>query len=243
MSDSKYYQRTIVKEQLDSTFLGMQRNLRVYLPPGYNELHSYPAIYCQDGEEFFNFGRIATHATRLILDEGLQPAIIVGVDVNMPERTNEYSPDGSRFGAYCQFFTKELLPFIEERYPVRPQPDDRILAGDSLGGTVSLHLVLDYPELFKKVLSLSGAFLPSTITRLQQEPDLSFLDIYMLIGTDETEVKTERGTFDFLQLNRETKEILERKNVRPVYLEREGKHIWGFWQKELPEALSYFLLS
>ena len=62
--------------------LGENRSLRIYLPPGYNELLSYPVIYCQDGEQFFNFGRIATTITRCILDEGLEPAIVVGVDVN-----------------------------------------------------------------------------------------------------------------------------------------------------------------
>ncbi len=51
--DSKYYKRTIVKEDLHSTFLEERRSLRVYLPPGYSELLTYPVIYCQDGEQFF----------------------------------------------------------------------------------------------------------------------------------------------------------------------------------------------
>ncbi len=82
MSHEKYYKRTIVKESLYSTALGEERSLRIFLPPGYNELASYPVIYCQDGEQFFNYGRIATTATRLILDEGIDPFIIVGVDVD-----------------------------------------------------------------------------------------------------------------------------------------------------------------
>ena len=79
MTDSRYLKRTIVKEEIESRYLGEKRTLRIYLPPGYNELLSYPVVYCQDGEEFFNFGRIATTANQIILDEGAEPFIIVGV--------------------------------------------------------------------------------------------------------------------------------------------------------------------
>lgn len=240
MTDSKYYKRTIVKEQIHSKALEETRNLRVFLPPGYNELNSYRVIYCQDGEEFFNFGRIATQATKCILDDGMEPFIIVGVDVKLPTRTAEYSPDGERFAAYCQFFIEEMLPYVEQKYAVRRQAEDRVLAGDSLGGTVSLHLVLDHPELFTKLISLSGAFLQPTQKRLETESDLSHVEMYMIIGTDEIEVKTERGTFDFLSLNRSAKQLLRLKKAKLHYVEKPGKHVWGFWQKEIPDALQHF---
>jgi len=241
MDDSIYYKRTVVKELVPSQALGEERAVRVFLPPGYQEIVSYPVIYCQDGEQFFNFGRIVTHMNRLIFDEDVQPAIIVGVDVNTAVRTSEYAPEGSRFKAYCQFFAEELLPFIESKYSVRTEPAERILAGDSLGGTVSLHLALDYPSLFSNVISLSGAFLQSTRERIGREADLSWLRLYMLIGLDELEVTTERGTFDFLDANRQTRTMLEAKSCRMTYEEKPGKHLWGFWQNELPAAMKLFL--
>jgi enterochelin esterase-like enzyme len=241
MDDARYYKRTVVKEELSSNILGVTRSLRIYLPPGYNELLSYPVIYCQDGEQFFNFGRIATILTRSILDEGLEPAIVVGIDVVTAARTSEYSPEGRNFAAYCRFLTEELLPFVESRYPVRTDRTERILAGDSLGGTVSLHLALDYPSLFCKVISLSGAFFGKTRERLAQEEDLSWLELFMLIGTEETEVTTERGTFNFLQENRKARDILVQKKTALLYTEKPGTHIWGFWQLEMPAALHYFL--
>jgi enterochelin esterase-like enzyme len=241
MDDSRYYKRTVIKEQLSSKFLGAERPLRIYLPPGYNELLSYPVIYCQDGEQFFNFGRIATTMTRAILDEGLEPAIVVGVDVDTSIRTSEYAPEGGRFTAYCRFFSEELIPYVESHYPARRDRTERILAGDSLGATVCLHLALDYPSLFCRVISLSGAFFGKTRERLAEEADLSWLELYMLIGTDETEVETERGSFDFVEQNRLTRAILEQKKAGLLYIEKPGKHIWGFWQLELPEAINYFL--
>ncbi|MCD1258288.1 esterase family protein [Paenibacillus athensensis] len=241
MTDSRLYQRTVLKEELASGFLGETRSLRIYLPPGYNELLSYPVIYCQDGEQFFNFGRIATTLTRCILEEDMEPAIVVGVDVINATRTAEYAPEGSRHTAYCRFFAEELVPYIEERFPVRAERTERIVAGDSLGGTVSLHLALAYRHLFCRVISLSGALFPATREQLEREEHLGWLELYQLVGLDETAVTTERGTFDFVTENRLTRELLERKKTALLYLEKPGKHLWGFWQQELPDALRYFL--
>ncbi|TVY11975.1 alpha/beta hydrolase [Paenibacillus cremeus] len=241
MDDQIYYKRTIIKETVPSASLGLDRAVKVYLPPGYNELLSYPVVYCQDGDDFFNFGRIATTMNRLIFDEGVEPVLIVGVDVDKRVRTSEYAPEGDRNAAYCRFFAEELVPFIEQKYPVRATADERVLAGDSLGGTVSLHLALAYPSLFSKVLSLSGAFLHTTRERLAEEADLSWMELLMVIGTDETEVKTERGVFNFLEENRTTKKLLEERSCRLQYVEKPGKHLWGFWQNELPWMLQHFL--
>ncbi|OMF38294.1 enterochelin esterase [Paenibacillus sp. FSL H8-0548] len=242
MTDERYLKRTIVKETVPSRYLPEQaRNLRIFLPPGYNEVLSYPVVYCQDGEDFFNFGRIATTATKLILDEGLEPFIIVGVDVDKKLRTEEYTPDGNRHANYIRFFAEELLPFVEERYAVRQVPEHRLLAGDSLGGSVSLHLALAYPQLFSQVLSLSGAFYGVSQNIISEQTDLSWLNIYMIVGLQEDAYETDRGVFDFVALNRNARALLDLKQATIFYEEKDGKHQWGFWQKELDKALSYFI--
>jgi enterochelin esterase-like enzyme len=243
MEERNAMKRTIVRETVRSRALGAVRNVRVYLPPGYDERVDYPAVYCQDGEQFFNFGRIATQATRLILEDGLPPFLIIGVDTDMPRRTAQYAPDGEQFADYCRFFVEEMLPEVEARYAIRRSAEGRILAGDSLGGTVSLHLALDHPGRFRTVLSLSGAFLAPTHARIARETDLRRLKMYMLIGTDETAVRTERGTYDFLEANREARRLLEARSAALRYVEKPGGHIWGFWQRELPEALKWLLAA
>jgi enterochelin esterase-like enzyme len=223
--------------------LNENRSLRIFLPPGYQEINTYPVIYCQDGEEFFNFGRIVTHAVKLILDEGIEPMIIVGVEVDIAERTDEYAPEGSRFADYCQFFANELIPFIDDRFATRPEAASRIIAGDSLGGTVSLHIALKSPKLFHNIISLSGAFFHSTQEEMMKQSDLSWLSMYMLVGLEEIAVKTDRGVFDFLEANRKSRRLLEERHAKVEYIEITGKHIWGFWQNELPDALRYFYRS
>lgn len=237
---SDYVKRTIFKEEVPSQYVDAPRLVKVYAPPGYNELLSYPVVYCQDGNDFFTMGRIATIANQLILEEGIEPFMIVGVSVERSKRTSEYAANGSRTEAYKRFFTDELLPYIEERYPIRRDPSSRVLAGDSLGGTVSLHLALDRPDLFPKVLSLSGAFFQPTLDALTMKESLNWLDIWMVVGLDETAVETHSGTFDFIYWNREAKQILEQKGAAVSYREKPGDHVWGLWQKELPDGLRHF---
>ncbi|CAJ1002559.1 MULTISPECIES: esterase family protein [Bacillales] len=237
---SDYVKRTIVKEEVPSLHVDTPRSVKVYLPPGYNELLSYPVVYCQDGNDFFTMGRIATIANQLILEDGVEPFLIVGVSVERSKRTSEYSPVGSRHDGYKRFFTDELLPYIEERYPVRRDPKSRVLAGDSLGGTVSLHIALDRPDLFTRVLSLSGAFFQPTLDRIAQESTLSWLDIWMVVGLEETAVETHIGTFDFVEWNRAARQSLMEKHAAVSYREKPGNHVWGLWQKELPDGLRHF---
>jgi enterochelin esterase-like enzyme len=241
LNDRRYYQRTVVKNTIDSEHLGEQRQIRIFLPPGYEEGTSYPVIYCQDGEQFFNFGRIATHTMKLILDERMPAPVIVGVDANLRERTEEYAPEGSRHLSYVSFFHEELVPYVERNYSVGKEGERRILAGDSLGGTVSLHLALSRPQRFRQVISLSGAFFETTLQSIRGAGHLGWLRMYMLVGTDEQEVRTDRGTRNFLQANREAKQVLEQQGARVRYLEKPGGHTWGFWQNELPEALRFVL--
>ncbi|MGC5323937.1 alpha/beta hydrolase [Brevibacillus sp. SYSU BS000544] len=237
---TSYVNRTIVKEEVNSERLGITRSCKVYLPPGYNELLSYPVIYCQDGNEFFTMGRIATIANQLILEDDIEPMIIVGVSVERSKRTSEYSPTGSRNDMYKRFFVEELLPYIEDRYPVRKDISSRVIAGDSLGGTVSLHLALDHPEVFQRMISLSGAFFQPTLDRIQETDNLSWLKLWMVVGTEETEVETNIGTFDFVDWNRRAKLLLEEKQAHLHYSEQPGRHVWGLWQNQLPDAIRYF---
>ncbi|OWA37361.1 enterochelin esterase [Saccharibacillus sp. O16] len=239
MTDSRYLKRTIVKEVIESQFLHEERSLRIYLPPGYNEVLSYPVIYCQDGEEFFNFGRIATYANQLILDEGIEPFIVVGIEVDVKKRTAEYAPFGSRHEAYVRCIMEEIIPFVEQKY--RARSDDRVLAGDSLGGSMSLHLSLLYPREFPRIISLSGAYYEESQDIIARESELGWLDIFMIVGLQENEYQTDHGTFDFVDLNRRTRDLLLERGATVRYAEKEGKHLWGFWQKELPDALKYFL--
>lgn len=235
------YQRTLLKKSIFSSYLQQPRQLRIYLPPGYQRENLYPVIYAQDGEQFFNFGRIATSLTKAILGQHCVPAIIVGIDVNLANRTAEYDPDGLSHHAYIQFFAEELIPWVQSAFPVSACSDDRILAGCSLGATVSLHLAFAYPNLFHKIISLSGAYRQLSRMACLAYSDCSWLEVYQLVGSQECAVHTERGCFDFLSDNRQMQACFTQQKTVLHYEEKDGAHTWGFWQQHLPDALQFFL--
>lgn len=243
MTNPAIYKRKVIGDSIHSSHLGETRDLRIFLPPGFNELTAYPILYTQDGQDFFMYGRVATIAQQLILEEGLDPFIVVGVDVNRQDRTDEYSAQGAKNDAYRKFYLEELIPHIENHYQLPTNGLQRVIAGDSLGATVSLDIAMDKPEYFQGILSFSGAFWEPTHKRIQAADPFPRFDMYMLVGEQETSVKTHLGNLDFLQLNRETRRLLDEKNARFTYFEKPGDHTWGFWQKELPDALKHFFQS
>lgn len=242
MEGESLYRRTVIRETVSSRLLPEgSRHIRVYLPPGYTERDRYAVVYCQDGEDFFNFGRIATIAQRLILEEIWAPFAVVGVDVDKRRRTEEYAPDGARHGIYVRFWEEELMPFVESRFAFRTDPQGRVLAGVSLGAAASLALALRRPRQFPNVMAFSGAFDEAVLRLIRAAEDLSALRVWMVVGTEETAFATERGTFDFVALNRKAREELEGKGAQVTYAEKPGGHKWGFWQQQLPAGLAAFL--
>lgn len=233
--------RTIVKKIVPSFILPEERTIRICLPPGYDENQTYPVIYAQDGEQFFNYARAATLLSELITKQEIQPAVLVGVDVDLALRTAEYAPSGERFEDYCAFFSEELLPFVEAQFSVARQPEGRILAGASLGACVSLHLALDEPDLYHRLLLFSGAYLPETLDRIKREQQLTQMELYTWVGLQETAVSTNLGTLDFVQLSRECLGLLAERHASIDQREMPGEHTWGYWQEQLPDALRYFL--
>lgn len=158
-------------EAFHSVHLPHDRDIVVYLPPGYgDEDRSYPVLYMHDGQNLFEpdrafvkgeHWRVAETATELIESSRIEPLIIVGIDHTGKERMHEYTHTydrrrgGGQAAAYGRFIIEELKPFIDSAY--RTQDQRLGMAGSSLGGLVTLYLGLKYPD----VISRLGVMSPS----------------------------------------------------------------------------------
>ena len=83
-----------------------------------------------------------------------------------------------------------------------------------------MHLALKYPELFTRVISMSGAFYSASQEIYAAAEDLSWLSIWMIVGLQETAFEADTGTYDFVQLNRDTRDLLEKRGARLLSGER-----------------------
>jgi enterochelin esterase-like enzyme len=232
--------RIIKREELNSKHLGETKEILVYLPDDEEKNGEYPLLVLHDGPDYFNLGRIVTQATRMMEQKKIIPFMMAAVPVQKEKRTSEYSPIGQRQPLHMNMIVEELLPLIRTKYPASRKKEDLVIGGSSLGGTVSLHIALTYPEVCDQVLSQSGAFMEATTEQILRQPSLSRLKLYQSVGTSETAVPTHLGTFDLVARNREIYRSLKEKNAQVHYIEDEGDHTWGFWQRDLPRALQTF---
>jgi len=148
-----------------SKFLPTPRNLIVYLPPGYREgSRRYPVLYMHDGQNLFDpatgFAGNEWHmdevAQQLISEGKIEPLIIVGIDNTGRERIQEYTSGlGDRPPAYERLVVEEVKPFIDAHYRTLPDAEHTGLGGSSLGGLISMHMGLRYPQVFGRLIVMS----------------------------------------------------------------------------------------
>jgi predicted alpha/beta superfamily hydrolase len=159
-------------EAFHSQYLPDDRNVTIFLPPGYETTpdRRYPVLYLHDGQNLFDpdaafkkgeHWRVGETATALIDAGRVPPLIIVGIDNTGHRRLHEYTPthDRRRGGggadAYGQMLVNELKPFVDKRYRTLPDAASTGLGGSSLGGLVSLYLGLRHPVTFSRLAVMS----------------------------------------------------------------------------------------
>ncbi|UOY94592.1 esterase family protein [Ectobacillus sp. JY-23] len=216
--------------------------LLIYLPSGYTPLLKHTVVIAQDGSDYIKFGR-APRVLEALLEEGeIDRTIFVGIPYkDVHDRKEKYHPSGAQNAAYIRFLAHELVPFLDREYPTYQVGNGRVLAGDSLGGTVSFMTALMYPHTFGKVI-MQSPFVDEAVIKQAQQALASGIEVYHIIGTEETAVKTTDGQIrDFLAPNRELHSVLKPLGTAYYYEEFQGDHTWKHWQKNLPHAFNHTL--
>jgi predicted alpha/beta superfamily hydrolase len=155
-----------------SEVLGNDRDITIYLPPGYNDGGDvrYPVLYMQDGQNLFEperafipgqHWRLAEAADEKIARRAARPMIIAGID-NTATRIDEYTPtnDAARHGGgkaddYGRMLIEELKLVIDARYRTLPDRPNTALGGSSLGGLATLYLGLTHPDVYGQLAVMS----------------------------------------------------------------------------------------
>jgi len=230
---------TIKELTIYSAELREDIQLLVYLPANFSPLYKYSLLIAQDGRDYFQLGRIARLADEFLFQREIENLIIVGVPYkNVEDRRKKYHPNGSQNQQYIRFLAHELVPFLDQEFPTYQMGSTRALIGDSLGGAVSLMTALQYPHTFGKVLLHSPYVDESILSAVKNFTEGQLLQLYHVIGNQETEVQTTDGSLkDFLTPNRDLSKIISEKPITYFYEEFSGNHTWKYWQPDLRRAL------
>lgn len=238
-----------------SEILGNERDVHVYLPPGYavGGKKQYPVLYLADGQNVFNrdtsFGGVEWGVDEIVEDlirKGKMKEVILVAVNNTPDRMNEYTPvpdpahGGGKLDAYADFLIKELKPFIDSHYCTSPIPENTGIMGSSLGGLSALYLGWTYPHVF----SLVGALSPSIwwagkdiIGRIGNDPAKGGPEkVWLSFGHRESSDENQNGLPDGVEDAREMASVLFEKGYVPgeslfYFEDPDGAHNEGSWNR------------
>jgi len=194
-----------VHKSFHSEILKNDRDVIVYLPPGYAaaKRSRYSVFYMHDGQNLFDGATsfipgqewsVDETAQALIAAGKIEPLIVVGI-YNTKDRINEYTAAedakykmGGKADLYGRMIVEELKPFIDANYRTRKEAKHTGLGGSSLGGLASLYLALKYSDVFGRaaVVSPSVWFANKQIVHyVESQPKNPGVRIWMDMGTKE----------------------------------------------------------
>ncbi|SNZ14248.1 Enterochelin esterase [Terribacillus aidingensis] len=225
---------------IDSIFLDESLEVRWYKPETFSPLYKHQLCIMQDGNDYFQMGRIATLSDQLHSEERIQNTVFAGIHYrDRYDRIDKYYPTGKKHEAYLQFLLHEVLPLLEDDLPTLHMGATRTLMGDSLAGTFALLAAMRFPHTFGSVVMQSPLVDDTVMQEVKDARQLDSLSIYHTIGTKETAVPTSfKKEMDFVVPNRSLQAHFQSQAVDYTYRELEdAEHTWKYWQRDMKQVL------
>jgi enterochelin esterase-like enzyme len=221
-----YYSKTV----------GTKRKALVYTPPSYTKARKYPVLYLLHGiggdeKEWLKGGQPQIILDNLYAENKLQPMIVImpnGRAMKDDRATGNImaSDKVEAFATFEKDLLNDLIPFVEKKYPVLTDRENRAIAGLSMGGGQSLNFGLGNLDKFAWIGGFSSA--PNT-----KAPEL------LLPDPDETKKKLKLlwiscGDNDgLISFSQRTHDYLVAKGVPHIFYIEPGVHDFKVWKNDL----------
>ncbi|HEX5103634.1 MAG TPA: alpha/beta hydrolase-fold protein [Pirellulaceae bacterium] len=145
------------------------RDWSIYIPAQYKESQPAALMIFQDGERMRDINgrwRVPIVFDNLIARGEMPPTVAVfinpGHDKSRPLQNNRASNRGYEYDSlgdrYVRFLLEEIIPEVEKRYRISPDPEMRAVGGSSSGAICSFTAAWERPDIFRKVYSSVGSF-------------------------------------------------------------------------------------
>ncbi len=227
----------VTRHYFPSTVTGKTEICLVYTPPAYDPARKYPVLYLQHGygENEIGWiyqGHVGRIADQLIAAGKMQPMLIVmGNGMTQAE-------DGNPVARFPAVLLKDLIPFIEKKYPVLTDKWNRAMAGLSMGSYQTSVVTLTHPELFGYAGVFSGFLQFRPGRQDEPQPHLALLDdgekfresfrvFYRAMGTED----------QFFSSFEQDDEMLKTKPVQMIRRTFPGGHDWSVWRRCIHDFL------
>src|SRR5258708_213911 len=250
--------------ELNSGVFGNTRLVRVWLPPDYDGWGAtgYPVLYLNDGQNLFDattacggvYWEVGEAGKPLNAEQKSRPLIIVGID-NTKDRAQEYIPYRSKDPrvlnakgkCYPDFLQREVMPLIEERYPVLKGPENTGLGGSSLGGLITLYTQLAASGVFGRLLIESPSLFVANRKILDECRRFRNWPSRVYVGMGTREVGNAEKDAKIVGDIRELEAILREAGLNEqrlrVRIEEGASHTESAWAAQFSESLEVFYSS
>ncbi|MEO7274788.1 MAG: alpha/beta hydrolase-fold protein [Vicinamibacterales bacterium] len=222
------------------------RELTVYVPPGYDEARNkrYPVLYllhgfANDHHSWHRYGRANDILDNLIAQKKTEPFLVVmplgygGASVNgdgtgIPRPGAGPTPGGD-VGLYERDLLEDVIPMIDRKYRTLADRKHRAIVGFSMGGGQSGRVGLRHLETFSQVGIMSagmGGGPDSPLTALAADPAKTNKQIDLLwiaCGKEDTAMKGAQTLHA----------ALDEAKIKHTFVESEGAHHWRVWRRYL----------
>ena len=220
----------------DSKTVGVKRKALVYTPPGFSKKTKYPVLYLLHGIggdelEWLKNGKPQVILDNLYAEGKLEPMIVVlpnGRAIKDDRATgNIMAPDKVEgFAIFEKDLLNDLIPFIERKYPVIKNRENRAIAGLSMGGGQSLNFGLGNPDKFAWVGGFSSAPNTKTPEALVPNPETAKQQLKLLwISCGDND-----GLMSFSE---RTHLYLQQHKVPHIFYVEPGGHDFNVWKNDL----------
>ncbi|WP_029033841.1 alpha/beta hydrolase-fold protein [Salinimicrobium terrae] len=224
-------------EQYFSPVLNSWRKFFVYTPPGYDkEINKkYPALYIYHGGGEDERGWVEQGRTNIILDnliaEGkAEPMLVIMPDGNMP--VTGFSENGLRM--FERELKEGLIPFVENKYRVIDNAENRALAGLSMGGLQTLYAGVQNTDLFSYLGVFSSGWFAND-NEIAEGQYKFMAENSEKINKDLNEFWLSMGGKEDIAFNN-NKVMMQRfdeMGIDYIYSEYPGGHTWPVWRNDL----------
>jgi len=246
----------IERQQFTSALLKNEREIGVYLPPGYSKsAKPYALVVLFDENAYLkNEKQAARVPTETILDNlisenRIPPVVAIFIDNGPGNARSRELPCNPAFADFLNF---ELVPWARRLYNVTADPRQVVVGGSSYGGLAATYAGLRHPETFGNVLSQSGSYWwtppkssnpsdfdadaePNWVAKqFIASPKLP-LKFYLDGGSDEIDLSGQGKSI--LLPNRHLRDVLLAKGYEVHYQEFVGGHDYLSWRGTLADGL------
>jgi len=222
-----------------SEALGREVDATIYLPARFRPTARYPLLVVHDGVDYLRFASLQTVLDNLIHRNEI--ASMVVALVQSPARLREYAAD-ERHG---RMVAEELVPRLEERFPLASGREARGLMGASFGAVAAFSTAARHPDRFGRLLLQSGSFAFTDIGPSKRgpafEPVVEFVNRYREAPLRVTDrIYMTCGVYESLIYeNRSFVPLLQKTGMDVRYVESWDGHNWENWRDRLREGLSW----